>query len=174
VEEDDVGMTAMTVSISNSAISLDEAITLIWTEADLLDRRDYEAWLALWTRDGHYVIPVDPDARDHVDMLNYAYDDADMRRMRVDRLVGGHAISSTPAARSVRTLSRFRLMEAGRAHCVVHCAQHLVEYKFERQRLYAADVIYRLTRADAALKLDEKIVRLINAGDALGSLSYLL
>lgn len=167
-------MSAMTAPLTNSAIALDEAMVAIWLEADLLDCRDYEAWLALWTAGGHYVIPVDRETPDFEAQLNYAYDDAAMRRMRVDRLVGGHAISSTPAARSVRTLSRFRVMESGADFCVVRCAQHLVEYKFERQRLYAADVSYRLVRENGVLKLDEKVVRLINAGDALGSLSYLL
>lgn len=155
-------------------IALGDAVEAIWLEADLLDRCDYEAWLAMWTEAGTYVVPTDISVTsDYGAHLNHAFDDGAMRRMRVDRLVGGHAISSTPAARTVRTMSRFRMEEAGPTQCVVRCAMHLFEYKFERQRLYAADVTYRLVLADGVLKLDEKVVRLVNAADALGSLSYL-
>lgn len=156
------------------AITLAEASEFVWLEADLLDRRDYAGWLALWSETGIYAIPTDPAATDLVGSLNYAYDDAAMRAMRVERLTAGHAISSSPAAASVRTISRFRVVAASAEAIELTAAEHLVDYKFERQRLWAADVEYRLARVDGVLKLDRKVVRLINAGDALAGLSYLL
>lgn len=166
----------MNVMISpvTKGIALADAVEAIWLEADLLDRCDYESWLSMWTATGTYVVPTDITVtEDYGSRLNHAFDDGAMRRMRVDRLVGGHAISSTPAARTVRTVSRFRMLESGADLCVVRCAMHLVEYKFERQRLYAADVTYKLKLEEGILKLEEKVVRLVNAADALGSLSYL-
>ncbi|MBV5265774.1 aromatic-ring-hydroxylating dioxygenase subunit beta [Pinisolibacter aquiterrae] len=157
-----------------SAISLADACELIWLEADLLDGRDYPAWLALWTEGGIYAIPTEPGATDLAASLNYAYDDAAMRAMRVERLTAGHAISSTPAAATVRTVSRFRVTAREADAIEVRCAEHVSEYKFERARFWAADVEYRLVRVDGVLKLDRKVVRLINAGDALAGLSYLL
>jgi len=173
VEEDDVGMNVM-ISPAATTIAFSEAVEAIWLEADLLDRCDYDAWLAMWTPTGFYIVPTDIKVTsDYGAHLNHAFDDGVMRRMRVDRLVGGHAISSTPAARTVRTMSRFRIEEAGADVCVIRSGMHLFEYKFERQRIYAADVTYRLKRVDGVLKLDEKVVRFVNAADALGSLSYL-
>jgi 3-phenylpropionate/cinnamic acid dioxygenase small subunit len=166
-------MTTMTQT-TNTAVTLAEATALIWLEADLLDTRDYAAWLDLWTEGGIYAIPTDPTAVDLAASLNYAYDDAAMRRMRVERLTAGHAISSSPAAATVRTVSRFRLLSADAAGCEVRCALHLVDYKFERQRVWAADLTYRLVREPSGLAIDQKVVRLINAGDALAGLSYLL
>ena len=164
----------MLTPVTDMTLSLADAIEFINLEADLLDRRDYAAWLDLWTDTGLYVIPVDNEAEDFAAVLNYAYDNAAMRKMRVDRFVGGHAISSAPAAKTVRVVGRFRAEETAPGTITVRAGQHLVEYKFETHRLYAADVTYTIVATADGLKLESKIVRLLNAGDALGSLSYLM
>lgn len=155
-------------------INLQEAMEFIWREADLLDRHDYEPWLALWTEEGRYVIPIDRNNPDTEATLNVAYDDATMRAARVKRLSSGSAMSAAPAARTVRTVSRF-VPTLVRADMVeLRCAQHLVEYKYERTRVLAADVTYRLRRRQDGLALDEKVVRLINSDEALFGIGYLL
>ena len=55
------------------------AIEFVWREAELLDRRDYRAWLEMWDPKGHYVVPIDPQTADYASTLNYAYDDHHMR-----------------------------------------------------------------------------------------------
>lgn len=166
-------MTTLTAAKTEAVLSLQEAIETIWLEADLLDGKSYDAWLDMWTPDGIYVIPVDPNAEDFAAVLNIAYDDDTMRRMRVARLQGGRTISAAPAARTVRTVSRFRVIAADATSITVRAAQHLVEQKFERQRLYAADVTYTLVVSEDGLKLREKVVRLINCDESLTSISYL-
>ncbi|MFX7784984.1 aromatic-ring-hydroxylating dioxygenase subunit beta, partial [Acinetobacter baumannii] len=69
--------------------------------------KDYAAWQALWTEDGYYVVPIDPDTTDYAASLNYAYDNAHMRKIRIERLTSGHAMSAVDAAATVRTVSRF-------------------------------------------------------------------
>ncbi len=154
-------------------LSLDEAIRLIWLEADLLDNHDYKPWLALWSDAGRYIIPIERNIADYAAHLNVAYDDGEMRQARVKRLVSGFAMSSAPAARTVRTVSRFRMLETGAGSIVVRAAQHIVEYKYERTRVLAADVTYKFVRAGEDLKLEQKVVQLINSDDALFSLGYL-
>lgn len=159
---------------SGEAVGLNEAIQLIWREADLLDSRDYQGWLKLWTRAGRYIVPI---ARDDVDPeggLNIAYDDAAMREARVQRLSSGLAMSATPAARTVRTISRFVPTSVRNNVMELRCAQQLVEYKNERTRILAADMTYRVRRLETGLAIDEKVVRLINSDDALFGIGYLL
>jgi 3-phenylpropionate/cinnamic acid dioxygenase small subunit len=167
-----------TTEPSVAGISLQEATQFIWLEADLLDGQDYSAWLALWTGEGRYVIPIERTGDDHADRLNVVYDDRAMREARVQRLKSGLSMSASPSARTVRTVSRFRVLgeHAGGTH--LRCAQHLVEYKYDRTRTLAADVSYRLVRAAAdsgpRIALQEKVVRLINSDDALFGMGYLL
>ncbi|KQY72499.1 aromatic-ring-hydroxylating dioxygenase subunit beta [Ensifer sp. ENS11] len=157
----------------DGGISLREAEEFIWREAEILDRADYNAWLKLWLDGGFYVIPLKPDETDFKNTLNIAYDDAHMRRMRVDRLQGGFAISATPAARTVRLLSRFVPIEIGADFIRVRSAMHLTEDKFGRQRSFIANVEHRLERGDGGLFIHDKVVRLINADGVLTSISYL-
>jgi 3-phenylpropionate/cinnamic acid dioxygenase small subunit len=162
VESDDGGMT----------ITLDDAIQFIWREADMLDRHDYKPWLQLWTAGGRYIIPVDRTTEDYESVLNVAYDDAEMRDARVKRLNSGFSSSAAPPARTIRTISRFVVLDDENG-LTLRAAQQIAEYKYERTRLLAADVTYRLVREGVDLKLDRKVVQLINSDDALHGIGYL-
>lgn len=155
-------------------ITLAEAQAFVWREAELLDQLAYRAWLPLWTDEGRYVVPIERDAKDHAAALNIVHDDGEMRAARAKRLLSGFSMSSAPPARTVRTLSRFVVAAADHDAIDLRCAMHLVEYKYERTRLLAADVDYRLVRRDGGLALDRKVVCLINSDDALFGIGYLL
>jgi 3-phenylpropionate/cinnamic acid dioxygenase small subunit len=160
--------------VMKPAIGLEEVSEFVSLEADLLDHACYQEWLALWTATSRYVVPIDPAATEFEDTLNYAYDDHEMRCKRVDRLLSGHSISASPVARTVRLLSRFRILEADEARCDLRCAQFLTEHRRSRTRTYTANVSYRLVREAGALKIEQKVVRLINSTEALGGISYIL
>ncbi|PZU10768.1 MAG: hypothetical protein DI605_03755 [Sphingomonas sp.] len=170
-------MTTRTASAPEIApaanIAVQEAIEFIWVEADLLDRRAYREWLDLWDETGLYIIPIERDAADYAAHLNVAYDDAEMRQARVKRLSSGFSMSARASARTVRTVSRFVVDERGENWIALRCAQHLAEYKNDRVLVHAADVDYRLTRADGALRIARKVIRMINSDDAFVGVGYL-
>jgi 3-phenylpropionate/cinnamic acid dioxygenase small subunit len=159
---------------TTSPITLAEAMEFAWLEADLLDSASYDEWLALWTADARYVVPIDPAAEDFENTLNLAYDDAAMRQKRVDRIRNGQSVSATPVARTIRLMTRFRMLHAEGSMCMMRCAQLLTEYRRGRERTYAADLTYRLVRGPAGLRIEQKVVRLINAEDSLTGISYIL
>lgn len=160
--------------IMKTTIGLPEAQELVALEADLLDHACYEEWLALWTPTARYVVPINSAATAFEDSLNYAYDDHDMRRKRTERLLNGQSISASPVARTVRMLSRFRMLETAEDRCELRCAQLLTEHRRGRTRMYVANLTYRLVREAGALRIDQKVVRLINSTEALGGISYIL
>jgi 3-phenylpropionate/cinnamic acid dioxygenase small subunit len=103
---------------------------------------------------GRYTIPVEHDADDFENQLNVAHDDAQMRKARVKRLLSGFSMSAAPPARTVRTVSRFVVTGEDESHIELRAAMVLVEYKYERTRVLAADVTYRLLReGDGGIKL---------------------
>jgi 3-phenylpropionate/cinnamic acid dioxygenase small subunit len=155
-------------------ITLQSAVEFIWREADLLDVRDYEQWLRLWTADGKYVIPIERDVVDHAGALNIAYDDGTMREARVKRLRSGFSMSASSAARTVRTVSRFVPLREHADMLEVRCAQVIVEQKREHSRVLAADVTYRIVRGAAGLELDLKVIHLIDSDEAQHGIGYLL
>ena len=150
------------------------AITeFLWKEADLLDAKEYDQWLQLWTGSGHYVIPVDKQGDDFANTLNIAYDNALMRDMRVKRLQGGFSISAAPPAESVRTVSRIVIDSVEGSLITVRAAQHVMEDKFGRQRSFAMNVTWKLEQTEEGLKIHDKIIRLLNSDGMLTSISYL-
>jgi len=167
-------MSAVTELPVGAGIELQAAIGFIWAEADLLDRLDYKPWLKLWTAGGLNIVPAEPGAQGYAAVVNIAYDDAEMRQARTKRLLSGFSMSSAPPARTVRTVSRFVVTAQARDLIELRCGMILAEYKYERMRLLAADIDYRLVREEDTLRIDRKIVTLVNADDFLHGLGYLL
>jgi 3-phenylpropionate/cinnamic acid dioxygenase small subunit len=153
---------------------LNEVTAFIWQEGDMLDHGEYAAWLALWAEKGTYVIPIDPKEEDFDNTLNYAYDDAHMREKRVQRLIGGESISTSPAPRTVRTLSRFRVLFDDGERVTVRCAQNVREFRKDVLKHYSADLVYELERSSDGFRIQRKLVRLINSDDALAGIGYIL
>lgn len=154
---------------------LNEVTAFIWAEADMLDHSEHDAWLNLWHEKGVYIIPIDPTLTDYENHLNYAYDDHHMRKLRVDRLKNGEAISTAPKANTVRSVSRVRIINDQDGEIILRCAQNLREFRKENLRHYTADITYHLTRDDEqGFKISRKIVNLVNSTDTLAGISYIL
>ena len=123
------------------------AVEFIWREAEMLDRRDYRAWLDLWDISGFHVVPIDPSTTDYAASLNYAYDDQDMREKRVQRMTSGYSASASDAARTVRTVSRFTLESTTSEVVEVKSAQVIVAYKRGVTTIFAADLSHTVSFA---------------------------
>ena len=97
-----------------------------------------------------------------------------MRARRVKRLYSGESISTTPRARTLRTLSRFRLLEASKNEVVVRGAQSLWEHRKGHSRHYAADITWHLVPLASGWRIQQKVIRLVNSDDVLHSIGYIL
>lgn len=162
-------MTEMTV-IETQLLA--EVTEFLWMEADLLDAKAYDRWLDLWTDDGLYIMPIG-EGTDYANQLNLCYDNAKMRKDRIGRFQAGFSISSAPPAQTVRTISRI-VVDAGDGDLVeVRAAEHLIEDKFGRQRVWAGNAFYTLKRSDNGFKIHQKVVKLLNSDGMLNSFSYL-
>lgn len=153
---------------------LNEVTAFIWQEGDMLDHGEYDTWLNLWTAKGSYIIPIDPKETDYENTLNYAYDDHHMRNLRVQRLVGGESISTSPQPRTVRTISRFRILADDGVNVTVRAAQNIREFRKESLKHYSADLTYTLVRAEGGFRIQRKVIKLINSDDALAGIGYIL
>ena len=153
---------------------LQEVTAFIWQEGDMLDHGEYDTWLGQWTEKGTYIIPIDPKEEDFENSLNYAYDDHHMRELRVKRLTGGESISTSPQPRTVRTISRFRVLFDDGTHVTVRCAQNVREFRKDSLKHYSADLVYELVRFEGSFKIQRKLIRLINSDDTLAGIGYIL
>lgn len=153
---------------------LNEVTAFIWLEADMLDHGEFDGWLALWKEKGTYIIPIDPKEDDFENTLNYAYDNQHMRELRVQRLISGESISTSPRPRTVRSLSRFRVLGVEEGVITVRCAQNLREFRKDTLKHYSADMEFQLVRNGDSFKIQRKLIRLINSDDTLTGIGYIL
>lgn len=160
--------------LNNASPLLTKAVEFIWQEAALLDRKDYKRWADLWSNDGVYVIPIDRHTTDFAGSLNYAYDDARMRKLRIERLTSGLSMSVVDSATTVRTVSRFLAEGVDENAITVSSAQVIVGYKRGQHTLYAADLSHTVKFENGVPKLQQKVIRLVNSEDALNALGFLL
>lgn len=154
--------------------TLARAVEFIWREAELLDGRDYTAWLNLWDSSGYYVVPIDPHTTDYAASLNYAYDDHEMREKRVQRMTSGFSASAADAARTVRTVSRFTVSSDAADVAQVKSAQVIIAYKRGLATLFAADLTHTLSFASGEPKIVQKVIRLLDSTEALSAIGFLL
>jgi len=142
-------------------------------EADMLDHKEYQQWLDLWTESGLYIIPVNAHDEDYKNSLNIAYDDSKMRKMRVERLLSGYAVSTKEAKMTVRTLSRIRIMQESEQEILVRCVYCLFENKKNDLRSFPAEVEYKLRRDNSGFKIEQKVVKILKADEYLTTIAYL-
>lgn len=148
-------------------------VDFINLEADLLDHKDYDDWLKLWTSEGLYIVPVDTQETDFVNTLNFAYDDDAMRQLRVARLQGGESVSSVALDKTVRVMSRFRVLEETETLVRVRCAMILNEIRTDKLLSYPGDVEYELRKQPEGLKIEKKVVRLLHAASHLATVAFI-
>lgn len=150
------------------------AIDLIWREAAALDAKDYRAWESMFSDDGYYVIPIDPDTTQFEDSLNMVYDDQRMRRLRVERMLQGYAPSAVAAARTVRVVSRFTVEHVSDDSVTVLSAQILNAFKRDRFSTIGAELTHKVVLADDGDKIALKVARLLDSEDAVSASGFLL
>ncbi|WP_367107023.1 aromatic-ring-hydroxylating dioxygenase subunit beta [uncultured Psychrobacter sp.] len=143
-------------------------------ENDLLDAQQYDEWLTLWQPEGMYIVPIDLENDDYVNQLNYAYDNAAMRRMRVARLSSGESISVEANGGTIRLTSRLRVVEADSDMVKARCALLINESRLGNNQQFVGNVEYQLVPNGESFTIQQKIVKLINAEDYLRAISYIL
>lgn len=153
---------------------LNSVTAFVWAEADMLDHAEFAPWLDLWTPTGAYIVPIDADTTDFDNTLNYAHDNHEMRAKRVARLTNGESVSTQPAARTVRNVSRLRVISNSGDTVVLRGAQDLRDFRKDAYHQHTADITWTLVANGDSWKIQQKVIRLINSTDTLTGIGYIL
>lgn len=143
--------------------SLPEVHELLAREAHLLDDRDYEGWLELFTDDCLYWMPIDPLAEEGEMRLNVFYDDKAKMRDRVSRLDSGSAYTEEPISLTARSFSALQIEQDDGERLVARSNFQLIAHRSGDQRLLGGRYRHRLVREDGGLRISEKHVVLLGS-----------
>jgi benzoate/toluate 1,2-dioxygenase beta subunit len=145
----------------------------LYTEAALLDARDYRAWVDLFTDDGRYWVPAD-NIDDPTQGVSLIFDDKPRLRERLIRGEGRQFWAQQPPSLTTRLVGNVQLDAAGTGNeLVVEARFVLCELRRERQHLLSGCYRYRLLAEGAAFRIREKVVLLLDRAGYFGNLGFL-
>jgi len=147
---------------------------VLYREAWLLDQGRLDEWLALYTDDATYWIPLQADQADPLSSSSIVYDDRRLLEVRVRQFQHPRAHARVPAPRTVHQVGNVRVVEAEGHDVRVGSTLVLVEYRRERQRVWGALVEHRLRRTAEGLRIAAKRVDLVNSEAELDGIVCLL
>jgi len=153
-------------------------VEFIYREARLADEARYAEWLALWTDDGVYWVPATTDPGADPDKhISHIYDNRGRIETRVKLLMTGHRYSQEPASLMRRLVSNIEIAPADNGELVAGSNFALAELAMQARRelhWWAGRTTHRLRRVGGELKMCGKKVVLVNAGEPLPNLSFLI
>ena len=144
----------------------------LYHEARLLDTGQLEAWLALFTDDATYWLPLEQNQKDPFETSSIVHDDRTLLELRVKQARHPRAHARLPLARTVHQVGNI-MVEDGKDEVKVHSTLQLVEFRNEKQRLYGALVEHRLRKANGSFKIAHKRVDLVNSEGELDGIAIL-
>jgi benzoate/toluate 1,2-dioxygenase beta subunit len=145
----------------------------LYQEAHLLDTQRYEEWLALFTDDATYWVPLEHGQMDPHQTSSLIHDDRTLLELRVKQARHPRAHARLPLARTVHTVGNILHSESG-SEILVNSTLQVVEFRNDKQRLWAALVEHRLRRAGESFRIAHKRVDLANSEGELEGLAILL
>ena len=160
-------MTDLTTEIVNPiAISptlLRELESFVQDEAELLDQRRFDEWLALFADDGKYWMPSRPDQTDPLGIPSIFYEDKDILEIRIRRASHPANLAQMPHSRTSHILGRIRVESAAHALYEVASRMVVVEYRDnDGQRVFGGSCRHSLRRDNGRSRIMLKRVDLVN------------
>ena len=159
-----------------SAPAREDLIGFVVHEARLLDEQRFDEWLALFTEDGRYWMPLEWGQTDPILYNSLFHDDRLLLRIRVERLKGARTYSQKPRSRCHHVLQAPVVDESDAVanRHVTYTPFHYIETRADEQTLYAGWARHTLTVVDSALRMSLKRVDLVNPDRALGSIQLFM
>ena len=146
----------------------------LYHEARLLDTQRYEEWLALYSQDATYWVPLEQGQKDAYASSSIIHDDRTLLELRVKQMRHPRAHARQPLARTVHQIGNVSVLEEAAAELRVASTLTLIEFRNEKQRLYGALVEHRLRRKDATFQIAHKRVDLVNSEGEIDGIAILL
>jgi len=138
-------------------------------EAHLLDTQRYEEWLALFTEDATYWVPLEQNQKDPHETSSLIYDDRTLLELRVKQFRHPRAHARAPLARTIHQVGNVVVDDL-----IVKATLTVIEFRNEKQRLWAGLVEHQLRRERDSWLIARKRIDLVNSEGELEGISILL
>jgi benzoate/toluate 1,2-dioxygenase beta subunit len=163
------------VLVSDVAVTREAAEAFLYHEARCADENRYDEWLALWTPDVRYWVPVNIDDYDPDEHVSIIYDDRERLELRIQRLKSGGAWAQEPQSRMRRLISNIQLEPAESPNEVLVVSNFILgELRRGREGVYFAQQKHRVRATADGLRMAAKTIVLVKNNEPLHNLSFLI
>ena len=158
---------------SSATLAPREIELFLLQEARLLDERRFRDWMELFAEDGTYWVPAVPGQDSPFNQASLFYDDRTLMKTRIDRLEHPKIHVQTPPSRTMHQIGRPLLEQedAAAGEYLVSSPLLMVEYRDERQRVFAGRQTHRLRRTAQGFRILQKRVDLVNCDSAFEAMA---
>jgi 3-phenylpropionate/cinnamic acid dioxygenase small subunit len=156
------------------SLSRQQAEEILFEEAQLLDERRYDEWLALLTDDAIYWVPCNGEGLDPNREISLIYDDHARLCDRIGRLGSGVAHAQSPPSKTCRLISNVQIEQRTDDEAGITSAFFLYELRHSRQRIFAGRYHYRLRFESGRWKIALKKAVLVNNDEVIDNLTFIV
>lgn len=154
---------------------------LILREARLLDDMLLDDWLALYTDDADYWVPIDENA-DPLKESSIIYDNRLRLAMRVEQIMRQNRVAQTPGSNTLRMVSNIDIQDVDADTATARYALLLTEVRsgdwrqqgLGEMRLFPAHCTLVAKQVEGAWKIQHKTITLLNRKQPIVGLSFIL
>jgi 3-phenylpropionate/cinnamic acid dioxygenase small subunit len=141
-----------------------EVEQLLYAQAELLDAKQWQAWMDLFTDDGIYWMPARAEQTEWESSPSIIIEDKPMMEIRKGRVTHPNAWSQAPLWETNHLVSHIALEEASGDRIVVRSRFHMMELRRDSIRHFGGRYRHTLRRGpDGQLKIQLQRVDLFNA-----------
>ncbi len=134
----------------------------LFSEARMLDDREWDKWAALFTEEGTYWAPASYEQPDPIEHVSLIYEDQLLRKVRLARFSNPNAFSLQPFPRTCHFISNIMIdSHEGAAVTVSSCFQ-MTEYRRDKPNQFNGRYVHDLVDMDGSFKINQKKAILVN------------
>lgn len=135
----------------------------IYQQAEFLDEKQWDQWLALYAEDGFYWMPAEEDQTGGDGLPNIFWEDQDLMRMRIDRNAHPRAHSQAPHNRLCHVVSNVIVeSEESNGDLIVRSRFHCAEYLRYEVRNFTGKYRHYLKNTADGYRIAVQRVDLVN------------
>ena len=155
-------------------IAAPDLIAFVQHEARLIDAQRFDEWLALFTDDARYWMPLDPAQTDYKLHQSLYIEDPVLLRLRVERLKGAKTYSQKPKSRCHHLLQTPEIERRDGGEIQTWTPFHYVEARLDEQTLYAGWSRHTLIVEHGTPRIRLKRIDLVNPDSAFGNIQLFM
>ena len=135
----------------------------LYRQAELLDSRQWQAWIDLFTDDGVYWMPPEPSYTTWDGTPAIFAEDKNLMRVRMGRVLHPDAWSQRPLWATNHVVSNVVIEKSSAAEVVVRSRFHMMELRRDDVRHFAGSYEHHLTKTKEGYRIKLQRVDMTNA-----------